>query len=321
MKRFAVHDGPGIRTTVFFKGCSLRCVWCHNPEAISPGPEVFFYPDRCIKCGSCVEACPNGAQTLLPSGSRTYERTLCTVAGECVKVCHSDALVMAGRQVSVEDVMARVREDAPFYGASGGGVTLSGGEPLLQNEFAAAVLSRCKSEGFHTAVDTCGQVPWRFFEKALSNVDLVLYDVKQISSEIHKKYTGVANELIIENLRRVCDWGVEVEIRMPIIPTINDSREHIEGAARLLASLDNISAVRLLAYHSLAGSKYHSLGMENGLPVVDSPDAERMGQIAGWMSGYGLSVVAPDAEPTTHKDISLSQARSPHESMIDPSRS
>lgn len=296
IKRFAVHDGPGIRTTVFLKGCSLRCVWCHNPEAINPRPEVFFYPDRCIKCGSCVEACPNGAQALSPTGIRTFERTLCTVAGECVEVCHSDALVMAGREVSVEDVMTPVREDAAFYDTSGGGVTLSGGEPLMQNEFATAVLSRCKAEGFHTAIDSCGQVPWRFFEKALPDVDLVLYDVKQISSEIHKEYTGVANELIIDNLRRVCEWGVDVEIRMPIIPSINDSKEQIEGAAKLLGSLDNILAVRLLAYHSMAGSKYHSLGMANSLPKVDSPNAERMGQIAGWMSGYGLSVIAPETE-------------------------
>lgn len=296
VKRFAVHDGPGIRTTVFLKGCSLRCVWCHNPEAISPRPEIFFYPDRCITCGSCVAACPTGSQLISRDAKRYFDRDSCIVSGECVEVCNSDALVMAGRLVTVEDVISQVREDVAFYGTSEGGVTLSGGEPLLQNEFSVELLIQCKAEGIHTAVDTCGQVPWRFFEKALPYTDMVLYDVKQISSNTHKMFTGVGNELIFENLRRVCDWGVDVEIRMPIIPTINDSQEDIEGAARLLASLDNISAVRILAYHSLAGSKYHSLGMQNVLPQVDSPDSEGMKQFASWIENYGLKVIGPDVD-------------------------
>ena len=295
IKRFAVHDGPGVRTTVFLKGCPLRCVWCHNPEAISRKPEVFFHPERCISCLTCVEGCPNGAQQVTSTGLRVYAREHCRLSGICVENCYSGALELAGRAASAEEVMAQLREDASFYETSGGGVTLSGGEPLLQSEFATEILRRCKAEGYHTAVDTCGQVQWRVFEQVLPYVDLVLYDLKHISPEQHQRYTGANNHLVVENLRRLSGYGASVEVRMVIIPTINDSREFIEGAARLLASLENITAVRILPYHRLAGSKYTKLGKENTMPDVDSPSNEAMLRIASWIRRFGLEVIYPQA--------------------------
>lgn len=291
IKRFAVHDGPGIRTTVFLKGCSLRCAWCHNPEAIRSRPEVAFYSQRCIDCGACVEACQHGAREVADSGERVHHREACIVCGECVDVCYAEALVMHGREVSVEEVLDDVRKDASFYEESGGGVTFSGGEPLLQGAFVTALLKQCKSEGFHTAVDTCGMVRWEAFEKALPYVDMFLYDVKHMDAKRHREYTGASNEQILENLRRLDNHNVAIEIRMPIIPTFNDDRETVEAAAALLGSLNSITAVRILPYHRLAGEKYISLGYENTLPDVDSPEDDKMAEIAGWIGAYGLDVI------------------------------
>jgi len=205
---------------------------------------------------------------------------------------------MAGRRVTVEDVMAVAREDAKFYEVSGGGVTLSGGEPLVQGEFATAILRQCKAEGFHTAIDTSGHVSWKVIEEALPYMDLVLYDIKHIAALRHKQYTGASNRLILDNLRRLCHHGVPIEVRMPIIPTINDSKKFIESAARVLSSLDNITAVRLLAYHRLAGSKYQSLERENNMPDVASPSEHQIRQVATWISRYGLRVIISSALET-----------------------
>lgn len=294
IKRFAVHDGPGIRTTIFLKGCGLRCRWCHNPESINPQPELMLHAQRCIDCGACLTVCPTGAHHITARGERTFDRDLCDLCGRCVASCYAEALLMVGRRVSVEDVMAVVREDAPFYERSGGGVTLSGGEPLVQGDFTKALLTQCQAEGFHTAIDTSGQVAWSVINRVLPYVDLVLYDIKHISPDQHQRYTGASNHLILSNLRRLCGCGVPVEIRMPIIPTINDSQEIITSTARFLKSLNNITAVRLLPYHRLAGSKYQSLGMENTMPDVASPSASHMRQIAQWMSQYGLKVIIPE---------------------------
>lgn len=295
IKRFATHDGPGIRTTIFLKGCSLRCAWCHNPEAFDPGPELLFYPGRCTGCGACIEACPNEAQRMAADGERLYDRARCDRVGRCAEACYADALEMAGRRLTAEQVMAEVREDAAFYETSGGGVTLSGGEPLLQGEFAGAILRRCKEEGFHTAVDTCGHVDREVIEEVLPYVDLVLYDLKHMSPEEHRRHTGASNELILENLRWISERGAAIEVRMPIIPGINDSREDVQSAARFLGSLGTIRTVRLLAYHPYAGSKYRHLGRENTMPDVAPPGAERMRQVAEWVREQGLEAVGPGA--------------------------
>ena len=291
IKKFAIHDGPGIRTTVFFKGCPLRCSWCQTPEATHPGPELVWTEDKCIHCGACFEACPNDARERLADGSHIIHRDWCTLCSACVEVCHAEALVMEGRHVTVEQVMAEVRKDIPYYKDSGGGVTLSGGEPTFQNDFALALLKQCKSEGLHTAVDTAGHTPWRFFKKILPYTDLVLFDIKQMDSAAHKQHTGVSNKKILANLPRIGDFGVAIEIRMPIVPGINDSRETIEHAASFLAEVKNITRVVLLPYHKRGVAKYGRLDREAyKLDHVEPPDPDHMREIADWIRPYGLDV-------------------------------
>lgn len=291
IKKFALHDGPGIRTTVFCKGCPLRCVWCHNPESMAPGPELSFSVDRCIGCGTCIDACPNDAMRI-DSGARTCDRELCVRCGKCVDGCFAGALEIIGHEVSIEDVMIEVRKDAPFYRTSGGGVTISGGEPLMQSEFTIAILHQCRAEGFHTALDTSGQAPWDVLASVAAHADLVLYDLKAVDSSAHERHTGTGNDLILDNLRRLSGLGVPVEIRMPIVPGLNDSAKDIDAAGELISSLDNVSGVRLLAYHRLAGVKYERLGQAN--PAVDlrSPDADHMTEIAERLGGFSLTVLA-----------------------------
>ncbi|MDP6636473.1 MAG: glycyl-radical enzyme activating protein [Phycisphaerae bacterium] len=291
IKKFALHDGPGIRTTVFFKGCPLRCIWCHNPESISSGAELSFSVDKCIGCGACIDNCPNDAMRI-DAGARTCDRDLCVRCGKCVDGCFSGALEMIGREVSVEDVMVDVRKDAPFYRTSGGGVTISGGEPLVQSEFATALLRQCQAEGFHTALDTSGQGAWESLESTARHADLVLYDLKVIDPAAHEKHTGVSNDLILDNLRRLCALDVPVEIRMPIVPGLNDSAQDIDAAGEFISSLGNIACVRLLAYHRLAAAKYERLGRTSPAGDLDSPNARHMANIARQLAGFSLTVLA-----------------------------
>ena len=291
IKKFAVHDGPGIRTTVFCKGCPLRCIWCHNPESFVAEAELSFTPDKCIGCGACVEACPPGATSIDESGICKCRRDLCTRCGKCVDGCFSGALEMVGREVTVEDVMVQVRKDAPFYKTSGGGVTVSGGEPLFQREFITALLRQCQAEGFHTVLDTSGHVPWESLTAAAEHADLVLYDLKHIDNAAHEKYTGAYNDLILDNLRRLSCLGTDIEIRMPIIPGLNDSPRDIDAAGEFISGLENVVAVRLLAYHRLAATKYARLGHDNPAGDLESPDPEHLSEIAERLAGFSLTVL------------------------------
>ena len=240
IKHFAIHDGDGIRTTVFFKGCPLRCVWCHNPEGLSQRPETAFYAHKCISCGECLKE------------------------GFTADDCLGKARVLYGRAVTADDLIPELLEDKDFYLSSGGGVTLSGGECLVQADFCSELLERLKAEGINTALDTCGCVPWDSFEKVLPFTDTVLFDLKAVDEEVHKLCTGVSNKLIIENLRRLDGLGANIEIRIPFVPGYNDGE--IEKMAELLSSLPSIKRMRVLPYHNLAGSKYEALGMVNTLP-------------------------------------------------------
>ena len=290
IKKFAVHDGPGIRTTVFLKGCPLQCWWCHNPEAMSPKPELVRFESKCISCDACFQACPQQAHQKLADGTRLYHQELCTLCGECVEVCYAEALVMEGREVTVEEVMVELRKDIPFYENSKGGITLSGGEPTLQHEFILALLKQCKAEGLHTTLDTAGQTPWPILKKLLPYVDLFLYDLKQIDNDKHKKYTGVSNRLILENLKKLGASGVPIEIRMPIIPGLNDARAEIEGAAEFLSRVSGIKRVQMLPYHKLGEAKHTRLGHAYRLADLASPSADRMNELAEWVRAFGLKV-------------------------------
>mgnify|MGYP005629501587 FL=1 len=290
IKKFAIHDGPGIRTTVFFKGCPLACWWCHNPEALLPGQELVLFEEKCIACGECFRVCSQQAHEQLPDGTRVYHRDRCVLCGACTEVCYAEALVMEGRQVTVEELMVELRKDIPFYQNSGGGITLSGGEPTLQHEFALALLQQCKTEKLHTAVDTSGQTPWRVFESLLPYIDLVLYDIKHIDGNSHRTHTGSHNERILENLKRLGDTGTPIEIRMPVIPTINDDEQDIEETARFLAGINGITRVEVLPYHKLGAAKYKRLGREYQLPEAEPPEAAKMLIIADALRAQGLNV-------------------------------
>ncbi|MCQ2446767.1 MAG: glycyl-radical enzyme activating protein, partial [Clostridia bacterium] len=260
IKRFAVHDGDGIRTTVFFKGCPLKCVWCHNPESLSARPVMGYYRHKCLSCGVCTEVCPNGAHQLTADG-HAFDRSLCAFCGKCVEECPGEALSLYGKRVTEEELLPLLLEDRAFYKNSGGGVTLSGGECLLQADFCASLLGMLKSEGISTAVDTCGFVPRGNLEKVLPYTDVFLYDMKALDPAVHEWCTGQDNALILENLRYLDFRGAKIEVRIPYVPGMNDGET--ENIAIFLATLKNLTKVRVLPYHNFAASKYQALDMEN----------------------------------------------------------
>lgn len=263
IKRFAVHDGNGIRTTVFFKGCPLRCVWCHNPEGLSTEPQLGLYGHKCIACGECVSVCPSGAHGIVDN-IHTLERSRCNVCGACSTVCLGEALILYGRELTVEELLARLLEDKDFYDNSGGGVTLSGGECLLQADVCAELLKHLKENGVHTAVDTCGLVPRESFDKVIPYTDIFLYDVKAYDEETHIRCTGRSNGQILENLRYLDGLGKPTEIRIPYVPEYNS--DQTEKIAKYLSAFKHITRIRVLPYHSNAGSKYAALNIKNSLP-------------------------------------------------------
>lgn len=279
IQRFSVHDGPGIRTTVFLKGCTLHCFWCHNPESVRLKPDLQFYPDRCIGCGRCVEACPNGAH-VFRDGQHLLLRERCQVCGRCASVCYSQALTIAGQSMSVESVVAEVLKDREFYRATGGGVTLSGGEPVLQAEFSHAVLAACHEAGLHTVVETAANCPWDDLAHVLSETDLVLLDIKLMDSERHRRAIGSGNERILENARRMDALGIPVVPRVPVVPSVNDTPEDIAAIARFVKGLASARELVLLPFHRLGGSKYRSLGIEYRADGLAAPTREHMEMLA-----------------------------------------
>jgi pyruvate formate lyase activating enzyme len=273
IKRFAVHDGDGIRTTVFLKGCPLKCVWCHNPEGISYKPEIAFFDNKCTLCGDCVAVCPNGAHKI-ENGLHTLDRTLCTACGKCEDECLNGALKLYGREMTVDELLPILLDDKEFYESSGGGVTLSGGECLMQADFCAELLKRLKALGINTAVDTCGYVPRESIDKVLPYTDTFLYDIKAFDEDVHIKCTARSNKLILENLHYLNECGKKIEVRIPYVPEYNS--EQMEKIAELLKPLENVVKVKVLPYHNYAGSKYRSLDMENTLPTVELPTNEEI---------------------------------------------
>jgi glycyl-radical enzyme activating protein len=265
IQRGSMHDGPGIRTSVFLKGCSLRCIWCHNPESQSTLKAVSFRQESCALCGECAKTCEHHAHQIL-EGIHIYERSLCEQCGDCVESCLYDALKLAGKEETVEEVMTVVLRDRPFYEQSGGGLTITGGEPMLQQEFTLELLRAAKAEGLHTCLDTSGWSSRRLFAQVLPFVDLFLFDYKATDPEIHRKLTGVSNELILSNLDFLVRQGSCVRLRCPLVPGINDSLDHLKGIAALHHRYPALDGIDLMAYHNIGNAKYERFGLKNPLP-------------------------------------------------------
>jgi pyruvate formate lyase activating enzyme len=268
--RFSLHDGPGIRTTVFLKGCHLSCTWCHNPEAIAHRPQLSFDPDKCTNCFRCVDACTSGAHSIV-EGRHQVDFSKCTLSGACVEACPSEALVIIGKQMTAEEVLSVVLRDREYYEHSGGGVTISGGEPMTQFEFTKALLTACKAHGIHTTLDTCGHVPTERYREVLPVVDLFLYDYKETDGERHRHYTGVSNTLILQNLDMLHAAGAKVVLRCPIVPGVNDTVDHFRGIRDLSFRYPNLSGIELMPYHNMGVGKGHRVGRESrhdGLPTT-----------------------------------------------------
>ena len=300
---FAVQDGPGIRTTVFLKGCPLRCPWCHSPESQAFATELNWMSIRCLgvdACGLCLEACPNGAisqgkpQTT-PSGSPIVypevDKSKCDDCGACARGCKAEALYLCGIDRTVDEVMHRLLRDKPFFDESGGGVTVSGGECLCQPEFTIALLKRCKDNHIHTAVDTTGFVQWAVIEKALPYTDLFLYDVKCMDSALHKQVIGVPNDPILENVKEIAKAGHRLWIRIPVIPLFNDSEEHFDQYGAFLSSIRNaVDIVQLMPYHKMGLSKHDRLLKKEKIFVAEPPPDALMLARKEQLEGYHLLV-------------------------------
>lgn len=290
IKSFSVHDGPGIRTTIFLKGCEMHCQWCHNPEGISPVPECAYVAHKCIHCGECLRVCPSGAQAIDAQGKHVFLKQKCIACGACEDVCLGNAMKLYGRKISAQEVLETVLKDKAFYETTKGGVTLSGGEPLLQPDFCTGFMGLLRDHGIHTAVDTAGYVNWRAFALSAPVTDLYLYDLKHMDSQFHKQLTGHGNELILYNLQRLSDTAADIEVRFVCIPSVNMDRANIESMSCYLASLKNIPRVRLLAYHLFADSKYESLGYRMQLQGICPPQKEEIQRVAMQLREHGIAV-------------------------------
>ncbi|MBQ9858318.1 MAG: glycyl-radical enzyme activating protein [Oscillospiraceae bacterium] len=305
MQGFSVHDGPGIRLTLFLKGCPLRCPWCHSPESQEFHTELNWMSMKCVgvdKCGNCLNVCPNdaislGAKKMSATGDEeiqlvTVDRTKCDNCGKCAEACTSKALYMCGTDYTVDEVMERIRRDVPFYNRSGGGVTISGGECLCQPEFLLEVLKRCKAEGIHTAVDTTGFAPWSSIEPILPYTDLFLYDLKQMDPDLHKQVIGVPNPLILENARKIAAAGGKFQIRIPIIPMFNDSKKSFDEVGKFICELgDAVEIVQLLPYHKLGTVKWERLQRNHPILEAEPPKDELVQARKEQLEAMGLKVM------------------------------
>ncbi len=288
VQRFSVHDGPGIRTTVFLKGCPLSCRWCHNPEGLAFHPEIVVVEARCIECGECVAACALGLPSAI-GGGWVGDRSRCMVCGACVEACPTEARQIAGRDMWVDEVVAEVVKDRVFFDDSGGGVTFSGGEPLAQSRFLLAALEACRAEGIHTAVDTSGLAPQDRLLAMAELADLILFDLKFVDPERHREFTGVSNAAILTNLATLAQAQCAIWLRVPVIPGVNDDAENVAATARLAASLPSVQRVSLLPYHRLGADKLRRLGSADLLAGVSPPTADHMLALAAGLQAAGVA--------------------------------
>jgi pyruvate formate lyase activating enzyme len=291
IQHYSIHDGPGIRTTVFTKGCPLTCVWCQNPESQSIAPQLFFTSEKCTGCGACAAVCPENAITIVDGKSRT-SRLLCKGVGQCAAICPNEARNIMGKKMSAGEVFKDVNADAVFYKRSGGGVTISGGEPLSQPDFTRAIIKLCKAAGLSTALDTSGYAGWDMFKNVLQYVDVVLYDFKHLDPAAHKKLTGVSNELILENATKIISEFPDITFvaRIPVVPSRNDDKENIIHTARFIKELGTPIKVHLLPYHRLGETKYERLEKPGTLKITPPTEAH-MEDLRRLVESLGLTAV------------------------------
>lgn len=288
VKHYAINDGPGIRTVVFFKGCNLHCAWCHNPESISPKIEKMYSPAKCIKCGTCVTACPEKAITLTIDGIITNP-DLCKACGKCAEACPTLAIEMSGKSMTVNQVIDVIEKDRIFYDQSGGGVTFSGGEPLIHKDMLIELLDRCGEIGIHRAVDTAGNVSVETIREVSSRTDLFLYDLKMMDTKMHKRWTNAYNEKILENVKVIASQKIKIIFRIPLIGQINDTEENITLTAQFVAELPGEKrSVHLLPYHNIAQNKYNKLGKPGEFEDLKEPTKASQSRAIEIFSYYGI---------------------------------
>ena len=289
VQKYSTKDGPGIRSTVFFKGCPLGCLWCSNPELIRPVPDLLYSREKCKQCGTCIQVCPQGALSFGKDGFILIDRVKCDGCGQCVDACPEGALELAGRFATVDEVVTDLLKDRVFYETSGGGVTFSGGEPLWQSGFLAQVAKRLKAEAIHTALDTAGDVTWCRFEEVLPYIDLVLYDIKLVDNDKHRMFTGRDNDLILANAQLLARQGVPMHIRLVLVPGVNDSPEEIRARMEFVKELgESVRQVDLLPYHRYGAGKYARLGLD--YPLYDLPEysEEQVNEIMSITDEFGM---------------------------------
>lgn len=285
IQRYCIDDGPGIRTTIFFKGCPLNCWWCHNPESQNEKKAIIYNKNKCILCYTCVDMCKMDCITK----ELKIDMNSCTLCGKCTHNCPTEALEMLGKQMNIEEIMNEIVKDKVFYEESGGGVTFSGGEPLMQADFLEEVLSRCHDKGIHTTVDTSGYCTWEALSKVSNKVDLFLYDIKHMDESKHKKFTGVSNKLILNNLKKLSALNKDIWVRLPIIPTVNDDYKNLSDTGEFLQSL-GLKNVYILPYHNMFMDKYQTLGMRYNLKDIKPPSEVIMEKIACYLGKYHLNI-------------------------------
>lgn len=288
IQRFSLNDGPGIRTTVFFQGCNMHCTWCHNPETIPAHPVLMHYENKCIGCGKCMEVCPNKAHKV-EDGKHVIDKALCKNCGKCAAICQAEALVMSSKAYTVEEVMKEIRQDKEYY-KEDGGVTVSGGEASLHVDFISALADACHAEGIKIAIESNMTVPWHHMNKMLEKMDLIMCDMKHVDSPTHKKYTGLDNQMVFNNIGRSSLLGVPVIVRTPLIPGVTDSIDNLKSVAAYIAKMDNIAYYELLNFNPLGGSKKIALREKDDFADAKPFGKEKLEEIREALKDCGVAI-------------------------------